>query len=261
MSERITIDIHEHVADVRFNRPQRHNALDAEQFEAIYAAGASLRERQDVRAIVLSGNGPSFCSGLDFASFARPGQDLKLAFTMGAGAPANYAQRVAMVWRNQAVPVIAAVHGVAYGGGCQLALGADLRIARADSQWSIMEIEYGLIPDMAITQTLPPLVGLDVAMELSFTGRKLDGAQAQDLGLVTALAEQPLEHALELAATIAQRSPDAIRATKALFHKAWPVDSTLMAEEARVQQELLQQPNQAEAVLAKLHKRAPRFTD
>lgn len=261
MTDRILIDIQDHVADLRFNRPDRHNALDAEQFHAILEAGERLAAEPGLRAVVLSGNGPSFCSGLDFPSFQQPGQDLGLAFRKREGDAANTAQRMAMVWRDLPVPVIAALHGVAYGGGLQIALGADIRIAAPDTRLSIMEIEYGLIPDMAISQTLPPLMRMDVALELSLTGRKVQADEAQRLGLVTEVHPEPLTRARELARAIASRSPDAVRANKALFQQCWPTNPALLAEEARVQQAIMARPNHIEAVSAKLGKRSARFND
>ena len=261
MTERVTIDIQEHIADVRLNRPDKHNALDDQQFEAIYAAGQQLRERNDVRAIVLSGNGPSFCSGLDWPSFMQPGQSLDAAFVREDGAVANRAQRVATVWSEQAVPVIAALHGVAYGGGLQLALGADIRIARPDARLCIMEIDYGLIPDMAISQTLPRLLPMDQALELILSGRKLGAEEARQLGLVTQLNEDAHGAAMQLAEVIARHSPDAVRANKQLVQAAWPADQSLLAEEARLQQDIMARPNFREAVDAKLNQRAARFED
>ncbi len=261
MSQRVTIEIHEHVADVRLNRPDRHNALDAEQFEAIYAAGRSLIDQPGLRAIVLSGNGPSFCSGLDFPSFMQPGQDLGLAFRKEAGAAANTAQRLVTIWREQPVPVIAALHGVAFGGGFQLAMGADLRIASADARLCVMEIDYGLIPDMAISQTLPRLLPQDQAMELILSGRKVAAEEALQLGLVTRLAPDAHAAAMALAREIAARSPDAVRANKALIQQCWPADARLLAEEARLQQQMMAGSNYREAVAAKLGKRPARFED
>ncbi len=261
MTDRILCDFQDGVADVRFNRPERHNALDSAQLQALYDMGADLAQRSDLRAIVLSGVGPSFCSGLDFPSFQQAGQDIRQAFKMGAGAPANFAQRVATVWRSAPVPVIAALHGSVFGGGLQIALGADLRIAAPDAKLCIMEIEYGLIPDMGISQTLPPILPYDQALELSLSGRRLDALQAHKLGLVTRVEDQPYAAAMQLAHEMASRSPDAVRATKALYLQSWPQDQALLREEARLQQAIMAQPNFAEAVAAKMQKRSPQFQD
>lgn len=261
MSSRIRIDTQQHVAHVRMCRPERHNALDAEQFAALHDAGCALRNRQDIRAIVLSGEGPSFCSGLDFPSFMQPGQDIALAFRRDSNESANYAQRLAMIWREQQVPVIAAVHGVAYGGGMQLALGADFRVASAKTRFCLMEIDYGLIPDMAISQTLLSLLRYDQALDLALSGRKLGGDEALSMGLVTRLADDPVQAALQWAEEIAQRSPDAVRANKALMRACWAGQPELLALEARLQQDIMRGANYREAVSAKLAKRKPHFQD
>jgi len=165
-----------------------------------------------------------------------------------------------MIWKRLPVPVIAAIHGVAYGGGCQIALGADIRIASPDAKLSVMEIKWGLIPDMSLTQTLRDLVPLDVAKELTFSGRVLSGTEAKALGLVTRVADDPLQAALELAREIAGKSPDAVRAAKRLFEVAWHADSATGLElEQSLQGALIGTPNQIEAVKANFEKRAPKF--
>jgi len=180
----------------------------------------------------------------------------------GGARPDNFFQRSAYVWKTLPVPVIAAVHGVAFGGGFQIALGADLRIARPDARFSIMEIQWGLVPDVALTQTVRDVLRLDVAKELVWTGRVVEGSEALALGLVTRLAEDPLAAALELAREIAGRSPDAIRAGKRLLEQAWHADpATGLALEARLQGGLIGKPNQVEAVKARFEKRAGRFQD
>jgi enoyl-CoA hydratase/carnithine racemase len=268
MSDLVTITFADGVADVRLNRPEKYNALSPEMFEAIIAAGESLRDAKDVRAIVLSGNGPGFCAGLDFSSFqgmaGNTSRPVRVSagnlFERSADQPENRAQRPAMVWKRLPVPVIAAVHGVAYGGGCQIALGADIRIAAPDAKLSVMEIKWGLIPDMSLTQTLRDLVPLDVAKELTFTGRVLSGTEAKELGLVTRIADDPLQAALSLAREIASKSPDAIRSAKRLFEVSWHADSAIGLElEQSLQGALIGRPNQVEAVKANFEKRAPRF--
>jgi enoyl-CoA hydratase/carnithine racemase len=174
--------------------------------------------------------------------------------------PDNFFQRSAYVWKRLPVPVIAAVHGVAYGGGFQVALGADIRIARPDAKFSILEIKWGLVPDVALTQTVRDVLRLDVVKELCWTGRIVEGSEAVSLGIVTRLAEDPLAAALELAREIAGKSPDAIRSGKRLLEEAWHADAaTGLALEARLQGRLIGSPNQIEAVKASLEKRAARF--
>lgn len=268
MSSIVEIELSEGIAEVRLNRPEKHNALDLEMFEAISAAGVSLLGEPALRVVVLSGNGPSFCAGLDFSAMrGLVGGDLEIReftqrfFERGDG-PENFAQRPAYIWKKLPVPVIAALHGVAYGGGCQIALAADIRIAAPDARLSIMEMKYGLIPDMSITQTLPDLVGLDVAKELTLTARVLAADEARELGLVTKIADDPLASALELARTIAAQSPDAVRACKALYDSAWRRGAEHGLQlEAALQGELIGAANQMEAVRAAMERRAPRFSN
>lgn len=267
MSDRVTITFNDHVADVRLNRPEKINALDSAMFEGLFAAGAAIAKDKSVRCAVLSGNGRGFCAGLDFASFmamgsgggAREGRTL---LDRPAGSPANYAQQAAYVWTSLPIPVIAAVHGVAFGGGLQIALGADIRIVAPDAQFSVMEIKWGLIPDMTGTQTLRHLVRLDVAKELTYTGRIVGGTEAVTLGLATRTSAQPLEDAMALAREIAGKSPDAIRSGKRLLNAsvALSTEEGLKLEE-QLQVALIGSPNQIEAVQANMMKRAPQFAD
>lgn len=266
MSDLVTIDINNGVADVRLNRAEKYNALSPDMFKAIIDAGDSLACSKEVRAVVLSGNGRGFCAGLDMQSMQGLGDQSSGANTGGllsrTELPENHAQRPAFVWKRMPVPVIGAIHGVAYGGGAQIALGTDIRFAAPDAKISIMEIKWGLIPDMSITQTLRDLVPLDVAKELAFTGRVLSGSEAQSLGLVTHVSDDPHAAAMALAAEIASKSPDAIRHGKALFEQAWHADERVGLElEAQLQTELIGTPNQTEAVKANFEKRAPQFKD
>lgn len=266
MADLVTIDIRDHVADVRLNRPDKMNAVNHEMWVAIGEAGEALIDNREVRAVVLSGNGRGFCAGLDMASFQgmadqsgdSPDQGNRLK-SLG-DRPENFFQRAAIVWKRVPVPVIGAIHGVAYGAGAQIALGADIRIAAPDMRFSILEIKWGLIPDVGITQTLRNIVSLDVAKELTFTGRILDGPAAKELGLVTHVSENPLARALELASEIASKSPDAIRSGKRLLDEAWFADERTGLElEARLQSKLLGSPNQIESIKANFEKRIPDF--
>jgi enoyl-CoA hydratase/carnithine racemase len=195
---------------------------------------------------VLCGEGPSFCSGLDTASFGNLSTDLLVRTD---GRRANDAQRLSVDWIDLPVPVIAAIHGACFGGGLQIALGADIRVASPDARLSVREVRWGLVPDMGITASLPRLVRIDVAKELTYTGRIVDGREALALGLVTRLADDPRAAARELAAEIAARSPDAVRAAKRLYEAAWPagaVDS--LALESELQRDLIGEPNQLAAI-------------
>lgn len=271
MSELVTIDIEAGVADVRLNRADKYNALSPAMFSAIIEAGESLAGDASVRAVVLSGNGRGFCAGLDFGSFqgmgdrSRPGtteSETAALMTRGSDLPENHAQRPAMVWKRLPVPVIAAIHGVAYGGGLQVALGADIRYAAADAKLSVMEIKWGLIPDMGLSQFLRDLMPMDVVKELTFTGRVLSGDEARSVGLVTRVCADPLAAALETAREIAGKSPDAIRHAKRLYEDSWHADAAIgLGLEARLQGELIGSPNQLEAIRANFEKRAPQFVD
>jgi enoyl-CoA hydratase/carnithine racemase len=263
MSEdRVAIEVEGHVADVRLVRADKHNALDGEMFLAIRDAALRMRDEPGVRAVVLSGDGPSFCSGLDVAGMATGPLDANALLDRDDGEVANLAQAVSYYWQQVPVPVIAALHGACFGGGLQIALGTDIRIAAPDARLSVMEIRWGLVPDMAITQALPRLVGIDVAKELTFTGRIVDGSEAAKLGLVTRVANDPYGAARDLAAEIAERSPDAIRAAKRLYNETWRAsarDGLLL--ESDLQRTLIGSPNQIEAVRAGFAKESPDFAD
>jgi enoyl-CoA hydratase/carnithine racemase len=262
VEERVAIEVSNHVATVTLTRPEKHNALDIAMFEAIAAAADRVAVEPGVRAVVLCGEGPSFCSGLDVAGVManQPGSDELMAPLRGP--VPNWFQRPSYQWVEVPVPVIAAIHGHCLGGGLQIALSADIRFATPDAKLSVLEVKWGLIPDMGISRTLPRLVGIDVAKELAFTGRILSGAEAGELRLVTHVTDDPLAGAQALAAEIAGRSPDAVRRMKRLFNEAWTgsAEETLRLE-ADLQLGLLGTPNQLEAVRAGLLKEPARFTD
>ena len=267
MPDRVSVVMENGVADVRLNRPDKLNALDHAMFEALVDTGKALSTDRALRAVVLSGEGRGFCAGLDFGSFMAMAsgdreRDRPSLQTRSADTPANFAQRAAWVWTEIPVPVIAAVHGVAFGGGLQIALAADIRIAAPDAQLSVMEIKWGLIPDMSGTQTLRRLVRLDVAKDLTFTGRVVSGTEAAVLGLVTRVADVPRAAALSMARSIAEKSPDAIRAGKQLLDQSvqLSVAEGLQLEE-RTQVNLIGSANQLEAVQANMEKRPPSFRD
>lgn len=229
----------EHIAVVTLTRPDKHNALDLPMLDAIIAATESLRDEPDLRAVVLHGAGKSFCSGLDFPAVAAAG-GLESFTAILDEAPPNYFQRVAHGWIELPVPVIAAIHGNCLGGGLQIALAADIRIAAPDASLSIMEGRYGLIPDMSITRTLPRLVGIDVAKELTYTARTFGAEEAHRHGLVTRLADDPLAAATALAREIAEHSPNAVRRAKRLYDEGWTGSAAeTLALEARLQGELI----------------------
>jgi enoyl-CoA hydratase/carnithine racemase len=261
-ADRVCVEVADHVATVTLTRPDKHNALDVAMFDAILAAAQRLAAEPGVRAVVLHGAGPSFCSGLDVASLMSSGQGISGLTDRVHGEVPNWFQRASHDWLTLPVPVIAALHGNVFGGGLQIALGADIRIAAPDARLSVMEVKWGLIPDMGITRTLPRLVTIDVAKELTYTGRVVSGTEAAALGLVTRAAEDPLAAARELATEIASRSPDAVRRAKRLYEQSWTgADADTLALEAELQLELIGSPNQLAAVTAGFSKEPAQFTD
>src|SRR5579871_6844209 len=208
---RLRVEIDDHVAVVTLTRPDKHNALDIPMFEALLAATERLAGEPGVRAVVLHGEGPSFCSGLDIMGVMAAGGGLDSLTEPLRGEVPNWFQRAAYDWLTLPMPVVAAVHGSCFGGGLQIALAADIRMCAPDARLSVMEVKWGLVPDMSITRTLPRLAGIDVAKELTYTGRVISGEEAHRLGLVTHLDADPVARARELAAEIASRSPDAVR--------------------------------------------------
>jgi enoyl-CoA hydratase/carnithine racemase len=263
MSERVKIDIDAHVAEVTLNRADKLNALDLKMFAALAEAADSIASDKSVRAVVLHGAGGNFCAGIDLSVLGESDFDFGKALdTPVEPSPANFFQRAAYAWRELSVPVICALEGVVFGGGLQVALGADVRYASPDAKLSIMESKWGLIPDMAISTTLRGLLKPDHIKELAWTARVLDSSEAKSLGLVTAVVDDPLGASRKLAAECAARSPDAIRAIKALINEGWQMsDADSLALEARLQSGIIGGKNQLEAVSANLDKRKPDFSD
>lgn len=264
--DRVTISIEGGIADVRMNRADKRNALDNAMFTSLAAAGEYLKTLPDLRAVVLSGDGASFCAGLDFGSFQAMAQGSSgqggsvNAGAMSDGRITHLAQQVCWVWQEVPVPVIAAVHGHALGGGMQIALGADIRIVHPDTQLSVREVHWGLIPDMTGTLMLSRLVRPDIVKDLVFSARVFSGAEGFELGVVTRLSKTPQADAMDLAQEIAGRSPDAVRGAKKLIN--------LMANDGAAQQfaaerevigKLIGGANQVEAVMSHFEKRPPKF--
>jgi enoyl-CoA hydratase/carnithine racemase len=255
---RVTVSIEGGVADVRLARPDKRNALDEAMFDALIAAGEQLAAGPAVRAVVLSGEGKAFCAGLDVDVFgqmtAGDGPDLRPRHANGANKP----QHAALLWRDLPVPVIAAVHGIAFGGGLQIALGADIRFVTPDAKLSLMEIKWGLVPDMGAILLLPHLLRDDVMRDLVYTGRIFSGEEALRLGLATRLCADPLAEALAYAREIAGKNPHAIRAAKRLISVQGDCAVILQAESDE-QMGLIGSSNQREAVRAALAGETPRF--
>jgi enoyl-CoA hydratase/carnithine racemase len=266
LGDRVLIDISGGVADVRLNRPEKLNALDPAMFKAIVAVGERLKREPGLRAVVLSGAGRGFCAGLDkesFASMASGQADSVVSDLMTrTRGIANDPQQAALAWREIPVPVIAAVHGVALGGGFQIALGADIRYVAADARLSILEVKWGLVPDMAGIALMRELARADVIRELTFTGRIFSGADALTYGFATAVHADPLAAARQTAREIAARSPDAVRAIKRLLAGAADADAaTILLAESAEQAALMGSPNQREAIRAAVENRAAAFAD
>src|SRR3978361_523178 len=269
MEQRVSISISEGVADVRLVRADKMNALDAAMFDALVATSEGLAHEKGVRAVVLSGEGRSFCAGLDMGRFAAMKESggngvaggEKRDLTVRTHGLANFPQQAVWGWRQLPVPVIAAIHGVAFGGGFQLALGADLRFLSPDARMSIMEIKWGLVPGVAGPLILASLVRDDVMRDLTYTGRIFSAQEALSYGLATRICDDPRAAAFEVAREIAAKSPEATRAAKRMLNKLTVGPGPALVAESVEQMKLMGSPNQLEAVRANMEKRAPRFAD
>ncbi|MGZ2258523.1 crotonase/enoyl-CoA hydratase family protein [Roseobacter sp. A03A-229] len=259
---RVTLEVTDHIAHVQLNRPEKRNAVDPEMFEALIATGQEVAASQ-ARAVVLSGAGEGFCAGIDIGSLGGMiGKDMEAMImprTHGDGTT-NQWQEVAMIWHRLEVPVIAALHGVCFGAGLQIALGADVRIAAPDTRLAVMEMKWGIVPDMGGMVLLPRLVRSDVLRKLVYTAAPIDAAQAERWGLVTEIAEDALAAAFALAEDIAGKSPKAICAAKALISIAEQEDAeAVLLAESKLQAGLIGTKEQMEVIAAQLAKRAPVF--
>ncbi len=268
MPRSVKLSIDGGVADVRLDRPDKLNALDGHLVGGLVEVGAELAADPSVRAVVLSGEGRGFCAGLDLSAFQAmagdtSGLDSDPAPNIGGtdGRITHLGQQAAWTWRELPVPVIGAIHGPCLGGGLQIALGTDIRIVAPDAKLSVLEMRWGLIPDMTGTWVLPRLVGHDVALELTVTGRMVSGEEAVGIGLCTRLADDPRAAALELAHEIAGKSPVAVRHAKRLL--ALSMDGRPVAEqfldERTTMGSLIGSPDNVEAVTAYFEKRDPVF--
>ena len=263
MADVVELDIQDHIATVSLNRPDKFNALNMDVFQALADVGDQIIANRSVRSVVLQGNGENFCAGIDVSVFSSDAfGDPKPFLTPREGSIANFFQRAAYVWREVPVPVIGALHGIVYGGGLQIALGADLRYCTPASEFSIMEVKWGLVPDMSSSVTLTRLMAADKLRELAFTGRVFDAREAAELGVVTDVVDDARAKAHDVAAEIAGKSPDAVRAIKRLFDEASHVDAAAALRlEAEAQVSVMGGANQREAALANMERRAPNFAD
>jgi enoyl-CoA hydratase/carnithine racemase len=260
--DRVTVSVEHHVAHVLLDRADKMNALDDAMFEALIAAGEHVRALPGVRAVVLSGAGRAFCAGLDLASFGRSDRWAETSLADRTHGLANRPQYVATIWRDLPMPVIAAVHGVCFGGGLQIASGADIRIAHPETRLAVMEVKWGLVPDMGGYLLWRGNVRDDVLRELTYTHREFTGEQAATWGFATHADTDPLARAIALAHEIAGKSPHAVRSAKDLSNRT-PVmaDAEVLLAESVNQIDLMGSPNQIEAVRAGMERRAPEFVD
>jgi enoyl-CoA hydratase/carnithine racemase len=247
--ERVKVSIENGIAMVTLNRPEKYNGLDMPMFRAITETARSLKKDRSVRAIILSGTGDAFCSGLDVKTVSKnPANFLRLLFKPGRKI-SNLAQDVGYLWRDVPAPVIAVTHGYCFGGGLQIALGADFRFSTANCEFSIMESKWGLIPDMSLAVTLRELIPIDLAKELTMTARRFNGTEAREMGLVSRVCDDPMAEALAFAEELAERSPDAVAASKLLFNRTWTAtDKVALDWETRLQKKIIGRTNQRIAI-------------
>jgi len=263
MTRTLQTEIQNNIATVTLNRPDKKNAMSFEMMAELVETGKTLAATKDLRAIILTGSNNCFCAGIDLESLIsiapRMDEVRNKILNPPNGEAANEFQAPVTIWSTLPVPVIAALEGVAYGAGAQLALGADFRIASPDTKLSIMEAKWGLIPDMGASQSLPKLMRADAAMELIMTGRVLEADEALKLGLLTCIADNPLDAAIALAQNFTTKSPDAITAAKQLVNGTWGCGDAGLKLEAELQAAIIGQPNQMEMVIAQMQKRTPKF--
>ncbi|MEZ5565352.1 MAG: crotonase/enoyl-CoA hydratase family protein [Gammaproteobacteria bacterium] len=261
-ADRVRLSCDGPVAHVTLTRGERHNGVDLAMIEALASAARRLRRMRHVRAVILSGDGPSFCAGLDVKSVMGSTRARILGIAALCSPFRNRFQSWSLAWRDLPVPVLAVVHGNCFGAGMQLALGADLRLCTPDARLSVMEAKWGLVPDMGGTVLLRDVVALDVAKELTMTARVVSGVEAHALGLVTHVSDDPLADAVTLAQEISNRSPDAVAAGKFLLQEAWPrSESGALAAERRWQRRVIGRRNQRIAVRRNLQQAAAKGAD
>ncbi|MFT6408391.1 MAG: enoyl-CoA hydratase/carnithine racemase [Arenicella sp.] len=271
INNRIELTVENHIAHVKLSRAQKMNSLDSEMFDAIPMVGEQIRQDSSIRVVVISGDGGNFCAGLDKSNFSSMLEDSGVSIGENASAAglaerthgiANAAQYAAWMWRELPMPVIAAVEGFCLGGGLQIALGADFRYAKANSKFSILEMRWGIVPDMSSTQIMRHIIRDDVIRELTYTAKIFDAEQAKEWGFVTEVVDDPLAHAMSVAEQIAYKNPDAIRAAKKIIDAAnYQTAQQGLLMESVEQDKIMGTPNQIEAVMAELQKRKPSFKD
>ena len=263
MYKTLELDITDGIAAVSLNRPEKHNAINFDMFRELGEVGEHLKSINEVRAVILSGKGKSFCAGIDLSEMGKLTKDGsfdEMALTPLPSSESNFFQRAATIWYDIPVPVITSVHGICFGGGTQICLGSDIRVAHPDTRFSIMELKWGIIPDMGISTTLPRLTSYDKAMELTMTNREFLAKEAFDLGVVTKISNDPKKDSKAIAKNILNKSPDAIIQLKKLYKKAWSTErGQLLKLEANLQTTLMGGENQIEAISANFGQRDPHF--
>lgn len=249
VAERVVVEIKDKVAIVTLNRGTKYNAIDMDMFAAINKTAEELAQNKAIRAVIVRGDGKVFCAGLDIKSVMKNPSNPGTLLAREEGELANIAQKVGYLWRQIPVPVIAVTHGVCFGGGLQIALGADFRYSTPDCEFSVMEIKWGLIPDMSGMVTMRELTRIDIAKELTMTGRKFTGREAADYGLVTHVMDDPMAGALKFVDQLKDRSPDAIVASKSLLNESWAAsEQAALVLETVTQRKVMGKWNQLIAV-------------
>ena len=266
MADRVLIDIQDNIATVTLNRPDKFNAFDPDMFAAVSEAGRSLSQRADVRVVILTGAGGNFSAGLDISGMGQGGDPVAAfaeeAYELIDDTPANRFQHPAYVWHAASMPVIAAIAGVCLGAGVQVAAGADIRLSSPSARFAVLEIKWGLVPDMGFSAVLRDVMRLDHLKQLAYSGRIISADDALRYGLVSEIHDAPLATAQRLAEEIAGRSPDAVRATKRLIDQGWretPADGLLL--EAKMQHAMMGSPNQIESMMSNVQKRDANYAD
>ena len=262
MDQRVIIKYQDNIAIVTLNRPDKYNALDMAMFDAITATVAELKQNRSIRAVVLRGEGKGFCAGLDMVSVMKNPLNIHTLLKKPDNVASNLAQDVGYLWRSLPVPVIVVTHGSCFGGGMQIALGADFRYSTPDCRFSIMEAKWGLIPDMSLAVTLRELTRIDIAKELTMTGRVFSAEQALEYGLVTKICDDPLAQALAFCQELTARSPDAVMYAKKLLNDSWVSDDReALYFETRYQKKLLGRWNHLVAASTNFFKSPLKFKD
>ena len=260
--ENLLVNIDKHIATVTLNRPDKMNALNIQLFDELIETGNLITANSEIRVVVMHGNGRGFCAGLDLENFQNPSHpDFQKPLDLRSHGNCNKWQKAVMVWRSMPAPVITAVHGVAFGGGLQLMSAADIKYVHPDTQLSIMEMKWGIIPDMGGSVCWPHHVRLDILKELIYTHRIFHGPQAVQYGFATHVSEHPLHDAMALAKEIAAKNPQAIQASKHMFNQlSGKSEDELLLSESVAQQQIMYSPNQKEAVMAILENREAMFS-